>query len=335
VELALGGAHHHHHQHGRGEKKRSTRTDRGRARTTTEEEESTDDGLPAACAATLCVCDSGDVVDNIYSLNERERIRQELVELEQMAREIGIDTWDDYDIPMEETNTTHELVDPELPSSPRSHDHVHAEEKECAQPKERARSKERAWSKDRAQSKEQRSKSKDRVKERAKRREREMEKKQVDLEKKQLEKMGLNTAFAIAMHNFPEGLATFVSTLSDPKVGFVLAVAIALHNIPEGLCVALPIYYATHSRWKAFGWALLSGLSEPLAALLGWLVLVNIFSPTVFAILYGMVAGMMVMISVRELLPTALRYDPDNTYVTMGFVAGMLLMALSLVLGAL
>lgn len=152
------------------------------------------------------------------------------------------------------------------------------------------------------------------------------------LEKEKLIKMGINTAIAIGLHNFPEGLATFVSALNDPKVGAVLAVAIGIHNIPEGLCVALPIYYATGNRWKAFGWALVSGISEPFAALLGWAVLANSFSNVMYAILFGGVAGMMVIISSRELLPTAHRYDPEDTVVTFSFIAGMVIMALSLVL---
>jgi zinc transporter, ZIP family len=135
-----------------------------------------------------------------------------------------------------------------------------------------------------------------------------------------------------SLHNFPEGLATFLSTLADPKVGVILAVAIAIHNIPEGLCVAMPVYYATGSRWKAFGWALLSGVSEPLAAVLGWAVLASVFSDVLYATLFGIVAGMMVMISVRELMPTAHRYDPDDSVVTYSFIAGMFIIALSLVL---
>lgn len=131
---------------------------------------------------------------------------------------------------------------------------------------------------------------------------------------------------------FLEGLATFVAALNDPKVGAVLAVAIAIHNIPEGLCVAMPVYYATGNRWRAFNWAVLSGVSEPVAAFLGWIVLASTFSDTMYAILFGMVAGMMVVISVRELLPTAHRYDPEDEVVTYSFIVGMSIMALSLVL---
>jgi zinc transporter ZupT len=147
-----------------------------------------------------------------------------------------------------------------------------------------------------------------------------------------LMRMSINTAVAIGLHNFPEGLATFVAALNDPKVGTVLAIAIAIHNIPEGLCVAMPVYYATGNRWKAFGWAVFSGLSEPLAAVLGWAVLANSFSDLLYGILFGMIAGMMVVISTRELLPTAHRYDPEDTVVTYSFIVGMGVMALSLVL---
>lgn len=151
-------------------------------------------------------------------------------------------------------------------------------------------------------------------------------------QKKKLVKMGLSTALAIALHNFPEGLATFVAALSDQSVGVVLAVAIGIHNIPEGLCVALPIYYATGNRWKGFMWGCLSGLSEPVAALLGWAVLANAMSPAVSATLFGIVAGMMVTISFKELLPTAHRYDPEDTVVTYSVVVGMAIIAISLVL---
>mmetsp|Transcript_28020 Transcript_28020/g.58157 ORF Transcript_28020/g.58157 Transcript_28020/m.58157 type:complete len:397 (-) Transcript_28020:180-1370(-) len=151
-------------------------------------------------------------------------------------------------------------------------------------------------------------------------------------DRKQLSRMGLNTALAIAIHNFPEGLATFVAALDDPSVGVVLGIAIGIHNIPEGLCVALPTYYATGNRCKAFMWGCLSGASEPIAALLGWLVLANSMSDNVYAILFGLVSGMMVIISLKELIPTAHRYDSDDTVVTYSVIAGMAIIALSLVL---
>ena len=147
-----------------------------------------------------------------------------------------------------------------------------------------------------------------------------------------LVRMGLMTAVAIGIHNFPEGLATFVSALSDPSVGLALAVAIAIHNIPEGVCVAIPVYYATGNRWKAFGWALLSGVSEPIGAALGWLILKDIMSELVYGLLFGLVAGMMVNITLHELIPTAVRYDPADKVTTNSIIAGMGIMAISLVL---
>lgn len=110
-----------------------------------------------------------------------------------------------------------------------------------------------------------------------------------------LQKMGLLTALAIGIHNLPEGLATFIAALADPLNGVAIAVAIALHNIPEGVCVAMPVYYATGSRWKGFLWAFLSGVSEPIGGLLGYLVLYgNRMSDLAYGLLFCIVGGMMV-----------------------------------------
>ena len=99
-----------------------------------------------------------------------------------------------------------------------------------------------------------------------------------------------------------------------------------------GLCVAMPVYYATGNRWQALCWALLSGVSEPIAAFFGWIVLRNSVDDNLYAVLFGMVAGMMIIISVRELLPTAHRYDPEDKVVTNAYIMGMFIMALSLIL---
>ena len=155
---------------------------------------------------------------------------------------------------------------------------------------------------------------------------------ELELENKKLVRMGFQTAVAIALHNFPEGLATYVAVLDDPSIGAVLAVAIGIHNIPEGFCVALPIYYATGNRFKAFMWGALSGISEPIGALLGYIVLANTMSDAVYGIMFGLVAGMMVMISMKELLPTAYRYDPEDTIVTNSIIFGMVIISASLVL---
>ena len=120
--------------------------------------------------------------------------------------------------------------------------------------------------------------------------------------------------------------------MDDPSVGISLAIAIAIHNIPEGLCVAVPIYYATGNKRQAFLWATLSGVTEPIGALIGWLALRGEVGETTYGILFGLVGGMMVMICLHELIPTAHRYDPDDKIVTNSVIIGMIVMAFSLVL---
>lgn len=149
---------------------------------------------------------------------------------------------------------------------------------------------------------------------------------------KALLRMGTFTAFALALHNFPEGLATFVSVLEDPKVGASVAFAIAIHNIPEGICVAAPIFYATGSRLKGFFWAALSGMAELLGALLGYAILRRVFNSLAYGVLFGIVTGMMVYISLVELLPAAHKYDPEDKVTTYALISGMIIMAISLVL---
>jgi ZIP family zinc transporter len=138
-------------------------------------------------------------------------------------------------------------------------------------------------------------------------------------------------AAAIAIHNFPEGVATFTAVLSDPAVGVTIAVAIAIHNIPEGIAISVPIYFATGNRKKAFWWSFLSGLAEPLGALLAYLFLRPYFTPTVFGVMLGSVAGIMVFISLDELFPAAREYGQGHLAIY-GLIAGMAAMALSLLL---
>lgn len=146
-----------------------------------------------------------------------------------------------------------------------------------------------------------------------------------------LMRMGVLTALAIAIHNFPEGLATFVSALQEPSVAIPIVAAIAIHNIPEGIAVSVPIYQATGSRSRAFRYSFLSGLSEPLGALLGFLVLRPIMSDTVFGVLFAAVAGIMVFISFDELLPAAREYGEHHLSIY-GLISGMAVMAVSLLL---
>jgi zinc transporter, ZIP family len=136
---------------------------------------------------------------------------------------------------------------------------------------------------------------------------------------------------AIAVHNFPEGIATFIAALKDPHLGIAITIAIAIHNIPEGIAVSVPIYCATGSRRKAFFYSMLSGLAEPIGALLAYLFLMPILSDQLFGCMFAMVAGIMVFISLDELLPTAREYGEPHL-ATYGLVAGMAVMAVSLLL---
>lgn len=148
---------------------------------------------------------------------------------------------------------------------------------------------------------------------------------------RKLLRMGLFTALAIGIHNFPEGLITFFSTLQNPVMGLSIAAAIAIHNIPEGIAVAAPIYYATGSRRQAFLWAFLSGIAELIGALTGYLVLASFLSAAVYGIIFAAVAGIMVFISFNQLLPAAREYG-DHHLSMLGMLGGMAIMALSLLL---
>lgn len=155
---------------------------------------------------------------------------------------------------------------------------------------------------------------------------------QKEIQKKnKLMRMGLFSALAIAIHNFPEGLATFMAALADPKLGISIAVAIAIHNIPEGVAVSAPIFYATKSRRKAFFLSFLSGLAEPVGALIGFLLLRQVVNQATFGVIFAGVAGVMVYISLDELLPTAEEYGQHHIAIG-GLIAGMLVMAVSLLL---
>ena len=159
-----------------------------------------------------------------------------------------------------------------------------------------------------------------------------------DIANHKLMRMGLFTAMAIGIHNFPEGLATFLAALDDPNLGVAIAIAIALHNIPEGISVSVPIYYATSSRKRAFLYSALSGLAEPIGAGIGYLAIriffggdTGVIPSEIMGILFAAVSGIMVYISLDELLPTSRAYGKghDSLY---GLISGMFLMALSLLL---
>ena len=146
-----------------------------------------------------------------------------------------------------------------------------------------------------------------------------------------LMRMGVFSAIAIAVHNFPEGLATFFSAIEDPALGISVAIAVAIHNIPEGIAVSIPVFYSTENRKKAFFLSFMSGLAEPVGALFGFLFLLPFFNGLTFGITFGIVAGIMVFISLDELLPTAEQYGEHHLTIY-GLIAGMAVMAVSLLL---
>lgn len=148
---------------------------------------------------------------------------------------------------------------------------------------------------------------------------------------KSLMRMGLFTGLAIAIHNFPEGLATLTASLANPELGLPIAIAIAIHNIPEGIAVAVPVYFATGDRRRAFTLSFLSGLAEPVGALVGFLLIMPFFNESVFGFTFAAVAGIMVFISLDELLPSAEAYGEHHLSIY-GLVAGMGVMAASLLL---
>ncbi|MCF7924853.1 MAG: zinc transporter ZupT [Candidatus Izimaplasma sp.] len=151
--------------------------------------------------------------------------------------------------------------------------------------------------------------------------------------KKSLMRMGLFSALAIGIHNFPEGLATFMATLESSTLGISIGIAIAIHNIPEGIAVSVPIYYATGDKKKALKYSFLSGFSEPIGAIVGYLLLITIFgqSSMIMGFVFAGVAGIMVYISLDELLPTAEKYGEHHLAIY-GLIAGMATMAVSLLL---
>jgi ZIP family zinc transporter len=153
---------------------------------------------------------------------------------------------------------------------------------------------------------------------------------------KALHRLGLMSALAIAIHNFPEGIATFIGALNDPQMGGSITFAIAIHNIPEGIAVAIPIYYATKSKGKALLYATLSGFSELIGALL-CMGVTAIFgveltgSGPVFPLILAAVAGIMIYISLDELLPTAEKYGKHHIAIA-GVISGMAIMGISLLI---
>ena len=150
-------------------------------------------------------------------------------------------------------------------------------------------------------------------------------------DRRKLMRMGLMTALVITIHNFPEGIATFTAAVENPELGIAIAIAIAIHNIPEGIAVSVPIYYATQDKKKAFKWSFLSGMSEPLGALIAFLVLTPFLTPVVIGWALAGEGRIKVFISFDELLPAAREFGEHHISIY-GLIAGMAVMALSLIL---
>ncbi len=150
-------------------------------------------------------------------------------------------------------------------------------------------------------------------------------------DKSGLMRLGVMSAVAIAIHNFPEGIATFVTAMNDPNLGISIAIAVGIHNIPEGIAVAIPIYYATKSKSKAFVYSSLSGLAEPIGAIAGYFLLSFLFNESFLGVILAGVAGIMVYISLDELLPTAEKYGEHHPAI-LGVIGGMAVMGISLLL---
>jgi ZIP family zinc transporter len=148
---------------------------------------------------------------------------------------------------------------------------------------------------------------------------------------RKLMRIGTFTAIAIGVHNFPEGIATFMSAMSDVTVGVSIAVAVAIHNIPEGIAVSVPVFYATGSKKKALMWSVLSGFSEPIGAIAGYFILTLFNTDISLGYVFGMVAGIMVYISFDELLPAAHKYGKHHIAIY-GLISGMIVIGLSLIL---
>lgn len=146
-----------------------------------------------------------------------------------------------------------------------------------------------------------------------------------------LRRMGLVTAIAIAIHNFPEGIATFISAFESAGIGIAVAVAVAIHNIPEGIAVSVPIYFSTGSRKKAFWYSFASGLAEPVGAIVASLLLMPFISPMLMECTFAVISGIMIYISLDELLPAAHQYGHSHLAIY-GMIGGMAVMALSLIL---
>lgn len=142
-----------------------------------------------------------------------------------------------------------------------------------------------------------------------------------------LYKLGMITMLVIMMHNIPEGIVTYITSTQNISLGITLTIAIALHNIPEGISISIPIYYSTNSKLKAFIYTLISGLSEPIGAIIAYLFLARFVNDTILGIIYSVIAGMMVNISINELCKESINYNKKNTFIY--FIIGSFIMIIN------
>ena len=142
-----------------------------------------------------------------------------------------------------------------------------------------------------------------------------------------LYKLGIITMLVIMMHNIPEGIATYITSTQNISLGITLTIVIALHNIPEGISISIPIYYSTNSKLKAFIYTLISGLSEPIGAIIAYLFLARFTNDTILGLIYSIIAGMMVNISINELYKESFNYNKKNTFIY--FIIGSLIMIIN------
>ncbi|MDH5560503.1 MAG: zinc transporter ZupT [Deltaproteobacteria bacterium] len=154
--------------------------------------------------------------------------------------------------------------------------------------------------------------------------------KTVEINSKRVQRTGILMAISIGIHNFPEGISTFITSIQDLKLGMAIAFAVAIHNIPEGISVSIPIFYATGSRKKAFYYSSLSGVSEVVGAFFAYFFLFSFLTPALFGMTLSLVSGLMIYISFDELLPAAEEYGNHHLSL-LGLIMGMLIMALSLI----
>lgn len=146
-----------------------------------------------------------------------------------------------------------------------------------------------------------------------------------------LYKLGIISAIVLMLHNIPEGIITFLTSSNDLKLGLKVAIAITLHNIPEGICIGVPIYYSTHKVGKAIKTTLISGLSEPLGAILAYLFLYKYINNTILNIIFILVAGIMISLAINDILKESLKFsNKNNKYIYVGFIIGIIFFVISL-----